>query len=51
MSAMIICAICAIFNIVAAMQPDNSQAGVNWVAAGFCFGLLVATVVNKAMNR
>ncbi len=43
----IICAFCAIMNILVAMNSTNPEVWVNWMSSGFCFGLMVAAIVMK----
>jgi hypothetical protein len=49
--SMIICLISTVVNLLAAMSPTNTDPWANWLAAGFCFGLLVAASILKATNR
>lgn len=51
MISMIISAICGIINITEAMSPANKEPWSHWLTAGFCFGLLVAIAMQKAISR
>ena len=46
----IICAFCAGMNILVAMNSTNPEVWANWLSAGFCLGLMTASIVMKVMK-